>query len=407
LRARYCAAQVARFAFFLTQSTAVTVWGASGDANNRRLPIEISTIVGALTDAILKEDQTDFDLNVPLKDKPSLIPDEQRQLFNKNFQAIIDLIKTDLRNIEDGKYALPYDLEPSYAPQWSPLPVIGKINQFLSERDEVMERVVNRKGMEIRENFIAEKSRYPRYYLQNFHYQSNGWLSDKSARVYDYQVESIFMGMADAMRRQSIPAFAQHLNSIKASGTPEKDIKVLDVATGTGRYASFLMQNFPEMKLDVLDLSPFYLAEARKLLGKYKSVTYVEAAAEKVPSPEAEYDAITNVYLFHELPRPVRKQVVKEWFRVLKPGGKLFFVDSAQESDVPYSRVLEGFVANYHEPYYMDYTKHDLKEMFEDAGFKVDDTEVHWVSKVMVMTKPAIGADDVEEEAPAKEEVSA
>lgn len=77
-----------------------------------------------------------------------------------------------------------------------------------------------------------------------------------------------------------------------------------------------------------------------------------------------------------------------------------------QESDVPYSRVLEGFQANYHEPYYLDYTKHDLKEMFEDAGFKVDDTEVHWVSKVMVMTKPAIGADDVEE-APAKEEVSA
>jgi hypothetical protein len=52
------------------------------------------------------------------------------------------------------------------------------------------------------------------------------------------QVESIFMGMADAMRRQSIPAFAQHLNGIKASGTPEKDIKVLDVATGTGENPS-------------------------------------------------------------------------------------------------------------------------------------------------------------------------
>ena len=194
LRARYCAAQVARFAFFLTQSTAVNVWGAgpkaAGEAKDRRLPIEVSTIVGALTDAILKEDKTDFDLNVPMKDKPYLIPDEQRQLFNKNFQAIIDLIKTDLRNIEDGKYALPYDLEPSYAPQWSPLPVLGKINQFISERDEVVERVVSRKGMEIRENFKAEKSRYPRYYLQNFHYQSNGWLSSESAQVYDYQVKS-------------------------------------------------------------------------------------------------------------------------------------------------------------------------------------------------------------------------
>jgi ubiquinone/menaquinone biosynthesis C-methylase UbiE len=77
----------------------------------------------------------------------------------------------------------------------------------------------------------------------------------------------------------------------------------------------------------LLDLSPFYLAESKKLLNKYAGVTYVEAAAEAVPSVEEHYDAITCVYLFHELPEVVRTRVVQEWFRVLKPGGKVFFVD--------------------------------------------------------------------------------
>jgi hypothetical protein len=35
----------------------------------------------------------------------------------------------------------------------------------------------------------------------------------------------------------------------------------------------------------------------------------------------------------------------------------------------------------------MNYTKMDLTKMFVDAGFSVDTSEVHWVSKFMVVTK--------------------
>lgn len=55
--------------------------------------------------------------------------------------------------------------------------------------------------------------------------------------------------------------------------------------------------------MDVLDLSPYYLAEARKLVQKYDGVTFVEAAAENVPSADAQYDVVTCIYLFHELPK--------------------------------------------------------------------------------------------------------
>ena len=40
--------------------------------------------------------------------------------------------------------------------------------------------------------------------------------------------------------------------------------KFLELACGTGRFLTFVRDNYPEMDVTGLDLSPFYLAEARK-----------------------------------------------------------------------------------------------------------------------------------------------
>jgi len=110
-----------------------------------------------------------------------------------------------------------------------------------------------------------------------------------------------------------------------------------------------------------------------------------------MPFDDASFDAITCVYLFHELPPEVRVSVLQEMNRVLKPGGKLFFVDSAQAGEVPYDRVLKGFTIQAHEPYYFDYTAMDLPAAFKAAGFDVDEVGVHWVSKTISATKTTPG----------------
>jgi hypothetical protein len=38
----------------------------------------------------------------------------------------------------------------------------------------------------------ATAGKRPEYYLQNFHYQSGGWLTEDSADRYDTQVEVLF-----------------------------------------------------------------------------------------------------------------------------------------------------------------------------------------------------------------------
>ena len=49
---------------------------------------------------------------------------------------------------------------------------------------------------------IVNEEDYPDYYLQNFHHQTDGYLSDHSAEIYDLQVEILFSGTADSMRRR-------------------------------------------------------------------------------------------------------------------------------------------------------------------------------------------------------------
>jgi hypothetical protein len=55
------------------------------------------------------------------------------------------------------------------------------------------------------------------------------------------------------------------------------------------------------------------MPEAQKLLRRFapanSNIRFVEAAVEGLPFPDASFDAITCVYLFHELPAEIRLQV--------------------------------------------------------------------------------------------------
>ena len=67
---------------------------------------------------------------------------------------------------------------------------------------QTWQRRKNNKTREIPRNINEED--YPDYYLQNFHHQTDGYLSEHSAEIYDLQVEILFNGTADAMRRRVI-----------------------------------------------------------------------------------------------------------------------------------------------------------------------------------------------------------
>lgn len=208
-------------------------------------------------------------------------------------------------------------------------------------------------------------------------------------------------------RHVFIPTY-MHLQKDANKLRKEESFKVLEVAGGTGRVMTFFRDNYPQMDATFLELSPFYLEEAKKnddTFRRYfkrsdpranniemKPLSLVQGRAEKMIFEDESFDILNCVYLFHELPHEVRKECAKEFFRVLRPGGLVAWNDSIQASDrsqLP-KEVLEIFPKRYHEPYYMNYLEDDINAIFIEAGFEPGPCEpiIANRSKVMSWVKP-------------------
>ena len=223
---------------------------------------------------------------------------------------------------------------------------------------------------------------YPAYYRRTFHWQTDGYLSHESAQLYDLGVEFLFLGLADVMRRQVLPPIYDHFQAQGRS--PES---ILDVACGTARTMLYARDAFPEAEITGIDLSRFYLHEATALHGDDPKARFRAANAEALPFEDASFDALTCVHLFHELPRSARRNVFRELRRVLRPGGILVVMDSAQYAESPeIGFALEKFSADFHEPFHSDYVKDDLKVIAEEHGFTVTRVAPCFAAKILVAT---------------------
>lgn len=223
----------------------------------------------------------------------------------------------------------------------------------------------------------------PDYYRQNFHFQSDGWLSDQSAALYDTQVEVLFTGAADVMRRRALAPIATWL-----TGRNQRAVRGLDVACGTGRLLAAIHGAWPGMKLTGIDLSRPYLDEARLLIGRTARVKLEEAAAEALPFADACLDLVVSSFLLHELPREIRAKAITEMSRVLKQGGLVVIVDSLQKGDRPdWDGLLDLFPHYFHEPYYAEYAGGHLEEWFAATGLKPVSNENAFLSKIAAFTK--------------------
>jgi ubiquinone/menaquinone biosynthesis C-methylase UbiE len=234
---------------------------------------------------------------------------------------------------------------------------------------------------------------YPKYYVQNFHHQTDGYLSDMSANLYDIQVDILFSGAADAMRRRVLAPLKQGVQSTFNTVIP-KHIRILDVACGTGRTLKYTRASLPKASLYGIDLSPAYLRKANQLLSEIPGELpqLVQGNAEEMPYVDQYFHGITSVFMFHELPPEARQRVIEECFRVLQPGGVFVICDSIQVNDCPQMKtMMNNFPIMFHEPYYRHYTTDNLIERLEKAGFENISTQNHFVSKYWIAHKPVEG----------------
>lgn len=259
---------------------------------------------------------------------------------------------------------------------------IGRLRAMLRDLPTAVERREAADANSARE--LADTLDLPDYFTQDFHFQTGGYLTDESAKIYDVQVETLFYGSAQLMRRAGLQAVCEAVR-----GRDQRQLSLLDVACGTGRLLRDIRRALPAIRLTGCDLSDAYLHEAASHMGDLRPATFVNANAEQLPFDDASQDIVTNVFLFHELPPEVRRTVAGEFARVLQPGGTLVFIDSLQMGDKPgWDGMLEAFPVRFHEPYYRHYSIDDLDAVFTGAGLEVIETRLAFLSKVVICRKP-------------------
>ena len=238
-RLAYGASQLPRIAWYIGHSLAVRRLSKAAQRRDRK-----KAPPGAYT-------------NSPVPDRRRLYAD----------MAI--LLQQDLANIEAGLYPLPADHD------GSPLTLLHRSRLFFADLPAIHRR---RESSAYHEVLTEEtRGKRPRYYLQNFHFQTGGWMTDDSASRYDTQVEVLFNGTANATRRQALP----QLHEVFA-GRDQRKLRLLDIGCGTGRFLDFLKQAWPRLPAFGLDMSEPYIRYAKRHLKRWSRINLVVGNAESI-----------------------------------------------------------------------------------------------------------------------------
>ena len=220
--------------------------------------------------------------------RPVPLPDELRGRPMPDRRRILGdlraLFAQDWRNIEAGYYAPPADRA------GSPVAAMRRAVDFFADLAAVEER---RHG-EPKERLLHDPppGAYPRYFLQKFHFQSDGYLSDASAERYDHQVEVLFGGGAAAMRRQALVPLRQALAGRRVNRCGK--VRLLDLACGTGSFLREVKVNWPRLSVTGLDLRHI-ISRSAPGIGAWSRTRLVEGTAEAMPFADGEFDVVTCI----------------------------------------------------------------------------------------------------------------
>lgn len=110
---------------------------------------------------------------------------------------------------------------------------------------------------------------------------------------------------------------AGHTQIEKPFGSDKHFANVLEVGAGTGYHLQKVKHKFDRYMMT--DISADLLEQARKRYNGRSDVGFEVQDATKLTYEDASFDRLISVYNLEHLPQPHR--VLKEWRRVLKPGG--------------------------------------------------------------------------------------
>ena len=184
-------------------------------------------------------------------------------------------------------------------------------------------------------------------------------------------------GYTDGFGALVVEGIGPLLDEVKVSGGD----RVLDVGTGPGLVAARAAERGAD--LVGIDFSEDMLTEARRL---HPEIEFRAGSAEALPFEDGEFDAVVGNFVLHHTGQP--DEVLKEAFRVLRPGGRMGFTVWADLSKLEafglfFAAVEEhaGVTELPHGPLFGVSDFSVYHEMARDAGFRdssVRELQIAW-----------------------------
>jgi len=185
-------------------------------------------------------------------------------------------------------------------------------------------------------------------------------------------VRSQFGRSASAYATSDVHARGDSLGILVDLVRPASDWNALDVATGAGHTALAMAEHVAHVV--ATDLTAEMLAETARL-ARERGLANLEtkpADAEALPFPDASFQLVTCRLAFHHFTRP--ETAVREFARVLAPGGILGFADNIAVEDAAGAAAYNAYEKLRDPSHHEVLPLSRLIALFEGAGLHVEAT---------------------------------
>lgn len=149
--------------------------------------------------------------------------------------------------------------------------------------------------------------------------------------------------------------------------TVTPDTKVLDLCCGSAQATEYLVRYSQDVT--GLDASPLSLKRARQ---NVPQASYVEAFAEDMPLPDNEFDLVHTSVAMHEMEPEQLRQILREVYRVLKPGGFFTLIDFHRPTNPLFWPGLAIFLWLFETETAWQLLETNLLELLGETGFKIE-----------------------------------
>lgn len=310
-------------------------------------------------------------LNASTKPDPQP-PKEHQEILFKEFTS---MLKEESHNINEKIYSS------TLVNQFSPAHHLKRYISILIDSIDASIRAKYKINKKFTENAVENTNELPDYYARNFHYQTDGYLSHRSAEIYEHQTEILFQGTLGLMRRLLLGPLIKEIND---SNIP---VSILEVGCGTGETTEILLQSCPNISVTAVDLSGPYINLAQEKCKNFSNLEFIKGNASELKYGK-NFDYVISSFLFHELPYQERKNLLNNLHLHLKDGGASFHIDSIQKDDKPEMNwALIQFPKDFHEPFYKNYTESPMTDLLAETGITKTIEEYRFLSKSILGRK--------------------